>query len=119
VFVIWSDESPIYSGPSLKGQFVVIPEGASGTEGNLEPRVPIINVGDFVEWVNEEIVPATVAIEPACESIRDSNTTVTSGRTEMLWRPDESFSCLFREAGEYNVHTEPWPRIQGTGRVSP
>ena len=70
-------------------------------------------------WVNEENLPTTVVIEPACEPFKGHSANVTSYGTEKLLRPGESFDCIFGEAGEYHVYTVPWPHMQGTVRVSP
>jgi plastocyanin len=119
VFVIWVDEPPIYRVASLGGPVVTIPEGASTQEANFVPQTASIDAGNFVNWVNEETVPTTVVIEAVCEPLHDNGATVTSSGTERLLMSGESFSCLFKEAGEYHVHTEPWPWMQGTVRVSP
>jgi len=118
-FVIWADEPPIYRIASLSGQVVTIPQGASTAEGNFEPATALIAAGDFVEWTNEEIVAVNIVIEPACEPMEGHTANVTSSGTEKFLMPGERFDCLFNEAGEYNVHTDPWPWMRGTISVSP
>lgn len=118
VFVVWSDEPPIYRVASMSGTSVTIPEGAALGEGNFEPRNVMIERGEFVEWVNDETVPVSVVVEPACEPRKDRITDIKSYRSEFLM-PGESFTCVFREAGEYHIHTEPWPWMQGTVNVAP
>lgn len=118
-FIIWADEPPIYRVASISGQVVTIPQGASMSERNFEPQDVLIETGDFVEWTNEELVALKVVIEPACEPREGYNANVTSTGTEKFLMPGERFDCLFSEANEYNVHTEPWPWMRGAITVSP
>lgn len=119
VFAIWADEPPIYRIASMKGQAITIPEGASAAEANFEPATASIEAGDFVLWENKEVVAVNIVIEPACEPSQGYSANVTPSGTEKLVGPGESFGCTFGKAGEYRVHTEPWPWMLGTVSVSP
>lgn len=118
LFSGWAANPPIYRVESWVIHKVVIPQDASTSDAAFEPKVIDAKAGDVVAWTSRTAV-VNLVIEPKCVPLSGYNATVTSFGTEKLMMSDNSFECRFVEAGEYRVHTEPYPWMQGTIRVAP
>lgn len=122
LFAYWAANPPVYRAESWSVFEVVLPEGASldGEGKSFEPQHVSIKSGDGVRWVNQEKLFVTIVVEPACESADiDAKAISSPTGTEKELGAGDSLECRFFEPGQYRVHTEPWPWMQGTVTVEP